>query len=147
MGTRSTIEFIETYDGKEIPIAKVYQQYDGYLAGVGKELCKWLIRKIMIDGIGLDQHTPEYANGLGCLAAQYVHDFKNGVGDLYLDTLYGDEYIDYNYKVIYELKKGMPPEGIPVNDCVTICVSNWDEKPFFEGKTIELLRYMESNNE
>ena len=85
--------------------------------------------------------------GLGCLAAQYVHDFKNGVGDLYLDTLYGDEYIDYNYKVIYELKKGMPPEGIPVNDCVIIRVSNWDEKPFFEGKPIELLRYMESNNE
>ena len=45
MGTRSTIGFIEAYtDSKDKDrylyrkICKIYQQYDGYLSGVGQDL-------------------------------------------------------------------------------------------------------------
>lgn len=39
MGTRSTVKF---YDESDEPILCVYQQYDGYISGVGHDLAKFL---------------------------------------------------------------------------------------------------------
>lgn len=84
MGTRSIIKFIEKYDGKERPIVAVYQQYDGYLEHVGKQLCDFLSSKTIINGISSNQYTNKYANGIGCLAAQFIRDYKVEVGCLYI---------------------------------------------------------------
>ncbi len=50
MGTRSTITFYEKRGTELIPYVNIYQQYDGYLEGVGEDLCKWLKNKIIVNG-------------------------------------------------------------------------------------------------
>ena len=60
MGTRSTITFIEKWNEEVTPITTVYQQYDGYLDGVGYTLAKWLSGKVIINGI--PEYRKEYAN-------------------------------------------------------------------------------------
>lgn len=67
MGTRSTISFIEKDKNGESTVAYVYQQFDGYLEGVGRSLCEWLLHKIMVNGI--PDYGHDYANGITDLAA------------------------------------------------------------------------------
>ena len=145
MGTRSIVTFIEKFDKTEIPLVSVYQQYDGYLSGVGRELCDFLSKKKIINGIGFDQHTPEYANGCGCLAAQFIHDFKTEVGGLYIYPYWSqaerkEAFIDYYYDVIVtDAYLGSPEEK---NKTITIRVSSFGGEPFFEGTIKELLDYI-----
>lgn len=143
MGTRSTISFIEKNDnGNESKVAYVYQQFDGYLEGVGRSLCKWLLHKIMVNGI--PDYKYDYANGITDLAAQYVHDFKDGVGSLYLYSPNWDtkNWCDYNYKVIHQFNNNGNAD-----DVLTIEVSNWEEEPFFVGKPSELLEYIKKGGD
>lgn len=139
MGTRSTITFIERVNAGDSIAAQIYQQYDGYLEGVGKSLAEWLIPKIMVNGIPDYEH--DYANGIGDLAAQFVHDFKDNIGYLYLYSPDWDAeaWCDYNYKVIQTIGKD---ETGNADDVLTIEVSNWGEEPFFVGKPSELLEYI-----
>lgn len=139
MGTRSTITFIERVNAGDSIAAQIYQQYDGYLEGVGKSLAEWLIPKIMVNGIPDYEH--DYANGIGDLAAQFVHDFKDSIGYLYLYSPDWDAeaWCDYNYKVIQTIGKD---ETGNADDVLTIEVSNWGEEPFFVGKPSELLEYI-----
>jgi hypothetical protein len=51
MGTRSTVKFYSEFN-QEQPIASIYQQYDGYIEGVGHDLAIWLKDKTIINGIG-----------------------------------------------------------------------------------------------
>lgn len=145
MGTRSTITFVERVNAGDSIVAQVYQQYDGYLEGVGKSLAEWLMPKIMVNGIPDYKH--DYANGIGDLAAQYVHDFKDRIGYLYLYSLDWDaeEWCDYNYKVIQNVSSN----GYNGNadDVLTIEVSSWEEEPFFVGKPSELLEYIEKHRD
>lgn len=143
MGTRSTISFIEKDKNGESTVACIYQQYDGYLEGVGKSLVEWLMPKIMVNGIPDYEH--DYANGIPDLAAQYVHDFKKGIGNLYLYSpdWNAEEWCDYNYKVIHEFNNNGNAD-----DVLTIEVSNWDnEEPFFVGKPSELLEYIKKGGD
>lgn len=139
MGTRSTITFIERVNAGDSIAAQIYQQYDGYLEGVGKSLAEWLIPKIMVNGIPDYEHN--YANGIGDLAAQFVHDFKDSIGYLYLYSPDWDAeaWCDYNYKVIQTIGKN---ETGNADDVLTIEVSNWGEEPFFVGKPSKLLEYI-----
>lgn len=146
MGTRSLITFIklDPETKKEMPLVAIYQMYDGYLDGVGKELCEWLSKKKMINGLGFHQNTDEYANGIGCLAAQFIRDFKTGVGGLYIYPIDCEKrWIDYSYDVIIDNQIYFPLEGIPVADLTKIRVSNWQYKPFFKGTVEELMKYKE----
>lgn len=145
MGTRSTITFIERVNAGDSIVAQVYQQYDGYLEGVGKSLCEWLMPKIMVNGIPDYEH--DYANGIGDLAAQYVHDFKDRIGNLYLYSPDWDaeEWCDYNYKVIQIMGDGATGNADGV---LTIVVTNWNnEEPLFVGKPSELLKFIEKHKE
>ena len=142
MGTRSTITFIEKHGKEYTPIVKVYQQYDGYIEGVGHDLCKWLLTKKMINGIGINQHSPDFVNGIGCLAAQYISHFKTNVGDLYICPLDAENQ-DYNYYVIVDCDKELNPKGTFIDDVVNIYVFNWDDPVFFKGSPSELLKYKE----
>lgn len=87
------------------------------------------------------------ANGIGDLAAQYVHDFKDRIGNLYLYSPEWDaeEWCDYNYKVIQTISKN----GYTGNadDVLTIEVNNWGEEPFFVGKPSELLEYIKKGGD
>lgn len=146
MGTRSTITFIERVNAGDSIVAQVYQQYDGYLEGVGKSLAEWLMPKIMVNGIPDYEH--DYANGIGDLAAQYVHDFKDRIGYLYLYSPDWDaeEWCDYNYKVIQNISSN----GYTGNadDVLTIVVTNWNnEEPLFVGKPSELLEYIKKGGD
>lgn len=95
MGTRSTVKF---YDESDEPILCVYQQYDGYISGVGHDLANFLIGKKIVSGFGFDQMMENgFANGIGCLAAQYVVERKRGIGGFYLTTK--DDKEEFNYEV------------------------------------------------
>ena len=138
MGTRSTITFCEKVDDKIIPYVNIYQQYDGYLEGVGKELCEWLEDKIIVNGFSYSDKR-DIANGVGCLVAQFISDKKNGVGDFYVYPIgEGKGYCDYNYTVIidetYSERK--------LKDITTIEVDSWGGKPFFKGTISELLYHI-----
>lgn len=144
MGTRSTITFTGKIDDKEVPYVRIYQQYDGYLEGVGLELICWLKTKNIVNGIS--DYTSDIANGLGCLAAQYVRDYKDGVGDLYIDPIDSDlKLIDYNYDVVFDLKSSLNPKNNkqPAIDFITIRVRTCDDSPFFVGTPAELAEYID----
>ena len=96
MGTRSTVKFYSEFNEDEC-IAAVYQQFDGYISGVGRSLAEFLKAKTMINGIGVNQDMPEFANGMGCLAAQFVREFKSRCGGTYMTSV--DALEDYNYEV------------------------------------------------
>ena len=146
MGTRSTITFYEKRKDKIIPIVNIYQQYDGYLEGVGKNLCEWLKNKTIVNGF-TSYDVENVANGVGCLTAQFIEQNKKGIGNLYLYPIgEGQNYCDYNYSVIIEDIYDVC-ERRKAEDITTIEVNNWGRKPFFKGTIQELLDYIEKHKE
>ena len=71
MGTRA-LTFV--YDGST-PIVNMYRQYDGYPAGHGLELAQFLTRGQLVNGL-TGNDTVSF-NGMGCLAAAMVANFKD----------------------------------------------------------------------
>lgn len=142
MGIRSVITFYV----KETPYVSVYQQYDGYPDGVGKDLCDWLSDKILINGISSNlKDISKYANGVGCLAAQFIRDFKYGVGNLYITPAdYDREWIDFNYSVIINDDINLPSGGVPMKDIVKIKVSIFkNTETIFVGSIDEFYSFIE----
>lgn len=83
----------------------LYQQYDGYPSGVGKQLCKFLKGMKVVDGIQHPKHP--VANGPSCLFAQLVCEFKmpHTVGYTYLhpaddESIPGLEEFEYHVDVV-----------------------------------------------
>jgi len=104
MATRSLIRFARREDGvsfsehPEKVEVQVYKHWDGYPSGHPTQLANWLVNKKIVNGLGLNPIN--VANGLGCLAAQYIAAFKMEAGDLYVESpehsSHGDiEYITY----------------------------------------------------
>ena len=103
MATRSLIRFVKREEGvsfSEHPErieVQVYKHYDGYPQGHPVDLAKFLNGFKVVNGLGMDTHR--VANGLDCLAAQYIAAFKQDVGDIYVenpDVKHMDiEYITY----------------------------------------------------
>ena len=146
MGTRSTITFFEKRNNSVYPIVNIYQQYDGYLEGVGKDLCEWLMSKTIVNGLSVsDENSKNIANGIGCLIAQYIAKNKTCAGALYILPL-GDrlKYCDYNYTVVVDTNTETPYR---VADRTTIGVDNWGDSYFFKGSPEELLEYIEKQSE
>jgi hypothetical protein len=101
MGTRS-LTFV--YDDNDKPIVCMYRQFDGYPTGHGQELAEFLMPLKVGNGISGEVEMGTFANGMGCLAAQMIVEFKKDVGGIYLyptDTT--DAWQDYEYHV-YEDK-------------------------------------------
>lgn len=95
MGTRS-LTFV--YDG-ETPIINMYRQFDGYPSGHGVELAEFLKSGKMTNGIPVGS-TQHFFNGMGCLAAQLVANFKRDAGGFYLYPLDStDCWQEYEYHV------------------------------------------------
>lgn len=149
MGTRSIITFADVLHTHEVrPFLCVYQQFDGYLEGVGTELARWLLNKVIVNGISLDHvESNNMANGFGCLLAQYIRDHKTTVGNLYIYPINGIDPQDYNYEVLFNTDEWMLENRIDPNKLITISVNNWGEEPFFRGSPQELLDYIEANRD
>lgn len=104
MGTRS-LTFV--YDGRK-KVLCLYRQYDGYVSGHGAELASFLKSGKLVNGIPGGKE--KFFNGMGCLAAQMVANFKVGAGNFYImatDTK--DVWQEYEYHV-YD-KKVVVKEG------------------------------------
>ena len=103
MSTRAQVRFATREEGvsfsehPERVEVQVYKHYDGYPSGHPVDLAKFLNGFSVVNGLGQDTH--KVANGLGCLAAQYVAAFKEGPGDIYIenpDAKHTDiEYVTY----------------------------------------------------
>ena len=131
MGTRSLTRFILQEGEERKPIMCVYRQYDGYPQGHGKELADFLMSGEMVNGYGATEKR--LFNGLGCLAAQFVAEFKQGVGNIYIEEPnaigLGEEYI---YEVIYKYPENA--FGKIDDDCLTMtCIDVWKNKTIFKG--------------
>lgn len=123
MGTRSLTRFIEVVENKKNPITCIYRQYDGYPSGHGKELAEFLMSGTMVNGYGSSEERQ--FNGIGCLAAQFIAEFKKGVGNIYIEKPNakgcGEEFI---YEIHYN----------PIaKELKLICIDVWDKKTLFEG--------------
>ena len=131
MGTRSLTRIWENWkddNGRnhKTCVVAMYRQYDGHLFSHGKELQDFLKDMQICNGISDAQNKGKWANGMGCLAAQMVAHFKEGIGGFYLMrksaeqeytydiTLKNDELwvkVEYDEDVIYKgLMKCMPIE-------------------------------------
>lgn len=91
MGTRSTIAIYENTKH----LVTIYQQYDGYPSGVGKALAKFVSSGKLANGLGGDKSL--VFNGMGCLAAALIKEFKDGPGGTYIVPERQEE--EYNYTV------------------------------------------------
>ena len=81
MGTRS-LTFV--YDNDRQAVINMYRQFDGYPSGHGLELAEFLNSfDEVVNGIPFGDER-KLANGMGCLAAQMIANFKTGVGGFYL---------------------------------------------------------------
>lgn len=96
MGTRS-LTFV--YDGKT-RVMCMYRQFDGYPSGHGRELATFLSDfDAVVNGLSFNE-TRKVANGMGCLAAQLVSNFKVAAGGFYLyPTNTKDAGQEYEYHV------------------------------------------------
>jgi len=80
MGTRSLTHI---KDG-DIVLTTIYQQYDGYLAGVGRDIAKICEGMKIVNGIPGGSNAVKLANGAGCFAAQLISKLKQDVGGVYI---------------------------------------------------------------
>ena len=137
MGTRSLTTIISKHKKEEEEIVTMYRQMDGDLEGHGFDLAYFLSKGKLVDGISLSE-THYIFNGVHCLAAQIVAEFKDGPGDIYLyrggATNHGEE---YHYEVICN-------EDISINDgiiikCYEVTYVSNKPKLLFEGTPEQLL--------
>ena len=101
MGTRSlTYVYVE-----DTPIMCMYRQFDGYPSGHGVELAEFLTQIEMGNGISGEPELFSFANGMGCLAAQMIVNFKKSPGGFYIYPVELDQacWQEYEYHV-YENK-------------------------------------------
>jgi hypothetical protein len=107
MGTRS-LTFV--YDDTRRVVC-MYRQFDGYPSGHGRELATFLAGfDAVVNGLRVGE-TRKVANGMGCLAAQMVANFKVSSGGFYLyptDTSdVGEEYEYHVYADKVVVKDGL----------------------------------------
>ncbi len=103
MGTR---HLTYVYEG-ETPLMCMYGQWDGYPSGYGADLAQFLNSfDAIVNGIPLGDKR-KMANGMGCLAAQLVANFKVGAGSFYIypPILNQDSGQEYEYHVFQDKVK------------------------------------------
>ena len=95
MGTRS-LTFV--YEDKT-PILNMYRQFDGYPSGHGQELADFLLSGKMVNGIPVGEKQL-FFNGMGCLAAQMIANFKKGAGGFYIYPVDSNDcWQEYEYHI------------------------------------------------
>lgn len=139
MGTRATVKFKERYTAYKNEklvvnvrtICAIYSQYDGYIDGLGRELGEFMVNIEITNGLKLGGKN-RTANGMGCLAAQFIQEIKDGAGGIYMTNIEDSQ--GYDYEVIGGYDENMNPIE-PV-----IKVTIYGELKF-EGSAQELLDF------
>lgn len=110
MGTRATVKFYNREPKEEVkPILSLYFQFDGYYEGVGEELAEFLTSKTIVNGYQSGQTMETgFANGMGCLAAQYLKSIKTDIGGVYCTT--ENSAMRYDYRVWQDEKDNLVME-------------------------------------
>jgi len=97
MGTRSTTTFSDEQGNK---VVTMYRHYDGYLKGHGIDFASYLAGKKLVNGISSKDDINKIFNGMGCLSASVVANFKSQPGGIYLYSAgIKQRFIDYEYHV------------------------------------------------
>ena len=145
MGTRSLTRIIPRQEGlsfneghtlQELSHVNMYRHLDGYPEGHGLELAEFLKDVEIIRGVPLVNKTRYMANGSGCLAAQMVKHFKDGVGDIYLHPHDKDSgWEDYIYTIY-------PKENEP---CYIAIYEVYNKKCIFVGTALDLIKKYKTN--
>lgn len=103
MGTRSVTRFIHVeketskLPEEETIYVSIYQQFDGYYSGVGRSILEFIKSGEIVNGFGMDER--KQFNGLGCMAAQFISEEKDGVGGLYITNQ--EDQQEYNYDILF----------------------------------------------
>lgn len=134
MGTRAKTYIYEN----DKPVLCIYRQYDGYPRGHGAELHEFLDKLKLVNGFapGDENKLGAIANGVGCLAAQLVREFKDSVGGIYIKPIDTDDhhYIDYIYKLQFKVNWDKHGFLLDQEFNLTIQVFVGDhEEPIFTG--------------
>ena len=130
MGTRSLTFVYEKYDDKQIPIINMYRQFDGYPSGHGAELAEFLNGFRIVNGYSGD--PVKTANGMGCLSAQLVANFKKDIGQFYLHpTNARDCGQEYEYHIIRSENGNL---NVSIFD-------TYREENIFDGSVAELVDF------
>tara|TARA_R110002051_G_scaffold4511_1_gene24308 strand:- start:553 stop:1005 length:453 start_codon:yes stop_codon:yes gene_type:complete len=145
MGTRSLTRIIPRQEGlsfneghtlQELSHVNMYRHLDGYPEGHGLELAEFLKDVEIVRGVPLVNKTRYMANGSGCLAAQMVKYFKDGVGDIYLHPHDEDGgWEDYIYTIY-------PKENEP---CYIAIYEVYNKKCIFVGTALDLIKKYKTN--
>jgi hypothetical protein len=141
MGTRA-LTFV--YDGST-PIINMYRQYDGYPSGHGLELAEFLTQGRLVNGLSGKNET--VFNGMGCLAAAMIANFKQSAGGFYIhsveDTECGQDYEYHVYQVGDELRVRVTNRG-----CNMFGLTQSDTNDnIFDGTAVEFLDYCNPEKE
>jgi hypothetical protein len=135
MGTRA-LTFV--YDGST-PIVNMYRQYDGYPEGHGLELAQFLTRGQLVSGLSGKEEV--VFNGMGCLAAAMVSNFKETPGGFYIhsveDTECGQDYEYHVYQREDEIRVRVTDRGCNMFG-LTMSDTN---KNLFDGTAVEFLDF------
>jgi len=141
MGTRA-LTFV--YDGST-PIINMYRQYDGYPSGHGLELAEFLTQGRLVNGLSGKNET--VFNGMGCLAAAMIANFKQSAGGFYIhsveDTECGQDYEYHVYQVGDELRVRVTNRGC---NLFGLTMSDTNEN-LFDGTAVEFLDYCNPEKE
>ncbi len=125
MGTRSLTYLYETEETN--PFLCIYNQWDGYITGLGKDLSVFINSKEMVNGYS----NPETQfNGMGCLATQLIVHMKEGKEEAGGTYIMAPNTNDVSEDYVYHIW----PEKVRA-------VSVWDDKTLFEGPWEEFLSF------
>jgi hypothetical protein len=127
MGTRA-LTFVHDEQGNKI--INLYRQYDGYPEGHGAELAEFL-GEVQVQGF----------NGMGCLSAQLVANFKQGAGGFYLEPVTAE---DCGQDFEYHVQRIDDQLVVKVFNCgVNFFGMTQDEtyEPIFEGNLTQFTEF------
>jgi len=100
MGTRSLTFFYESRQPDSQPLVAVYGQFDGYISGYGIDVSNFLQDMKVVNGFTSLETDGNHANGMGCLAAQFIAEIKDGIGNIYIASVDTDtDSVDYIYHI------------------------------------------------
>jgi hypothetical protein len=102
MGTRClTFVYNESKSGEAAErIINMYRQYDGYPTGHGAELAEFLNSGRVVNGLNGIGKERQF-NGMGCLAAQMIANFKESAGGFYIHPVVDQSCgQDYEYHIL-----------------------------------------------
>jgi hypothetical protein len=117
MSTPATIKF---YDDGEL-LVNVYIHWDGYPSGAGLNLVRFLKKYTIVNGISMNE-TRIVANGMGCLAAQFIKEFKDGPGGLYIH--HSTDVGDYDYVVQLNSSDNLTVNAMSLEDFEQYCLTD-----------------------